>query len=181
MSRITEDTRKRIAVAAINHKYAPINEAVKAEEAALALECHRAVYPAAELAIIATLPKDWIRSCKCLRFNAGGWTVELCASEEQPTHASSYCTTLGTITGELADRVQAFAQRKKTMKQEHDEALRQMLGFLESFKSFKQLRDAWPEGVEFYKQYDVTRPAAGVPAVRVAAINEMLGIKGEAA
>lgn len=181
MTRLTEDTKKRIARNAITHKYQPLAEAMKGEEAALALRCYQAVYPASQLAIVATLPPEWFTRCKCLKFNANGWSVTLCAAEDMPTHSANHCRPLGTVTGELAEQVQDYSQRKKKIQEEERSATYEMEGFLNSFKTIKQLRDAWPEGEAFYAQYDVSRPAGGVPAVRVAAINELLGIKGVAA
>ena len=181
MSRLTETVRDKIARAAVRHKFSPLEEAMRIEEDALAMRCYRAVYPAEQLAIVATLPKEWLRHCSCLRFNAGGWSVSLNTAQEVPTHHATYCTSLGDISGGLAEEVQAYSQRKEKRKTDCHAAEAELQGFLSSFKTFKQLRDNWPEGEQFYKQYDVTRNAPSVPALRTAKINEMLGLTTEVA
>jgi hypothetical protein len=144
--------------------------------AALGIECYNEVFPNSIRQILAQVPEEWLRTCDCLRFNANGWQVTLCVGRQMPTPANAYCSLLGNVTGELAERVQQFGQDKERFREDERKAISEMESFLCGFRSFKQLRDNWPEGKPFYQNYDVDRTEANVPAHRVKSINEMLGI-----
>lgn len=177
MSRLTKDLRSSIASNAVNATFKPRQEELKKEEIALAIECYNSLFPEKVRRAVARVPKEWIRTCSCLQFNANGWRISLNAGKEMPTPAMSGCGNLGSITGELGEKVQTFSQKGKTLNEEWRTALRKMEGFLEQFGSFKKLEEAWPEGKKFYEKYNAERPSTNVPAVITKEINDMLGIK----
>jgi hypothetical protein len=143
----------------------------------LAIECYNFLFPKKIRDLVAAVPAEWFRTCSCLRFNANGWSVSLNAGKEMPTPASNGCGNLGSLTGELAERVQAHVTEKRTMDSEYASARAKMLGFLEQFTTFKKLEEAWPEGKKFYQDFNADRPSANVPAVITKEINAMLGLK----
>jgi hypothetical protein len=177
MSRITNSIRESICRKAINAAFKEREEAHAAQEHALGMEAYEAVIPAAERKAAAKMPENWLRMDGCLKFNANGWSVTLCVKPSVPVPQSPYCQPLGSVTGDLAERIQAHCTAIKERKEAKHRAEREMTGFLEQFRSIKQMREAWPEGEPFYAEFDVERKSAGVPAVRVAEINKMLGIK----
>ena len=177
MSKITNDIREKICRKAIASAFDPKALAITKEENALAIECYNHIFPKKIRDIIATVPPEWIRACDCLRFNAAGWSVQLCAGKKMPTPASNNCDMLGSLTGDIADKVQAFSTAKKKLGEDRSLAARKMEGFLSGFTTFKKLEEAWPEGKEFYAVFNADRPSANVPAVITKEINDMLGLK----
>ena len=181
MSRLTQYIREQIVNKATKAAFDPKVEALQKREAKLGIECYNAVFPKKVRDIISQVPEGWLRTCDCLRFNAGGWTVRLCVGKQMPTPDSNSCGMLGNIDGELAEKVQAFSQEQKKLNDERHAAKIKLAGFLEGFNTFKQLREAWPEGEKFFKEFDAERVAPSVPAVVTKEINDMLGLKAIAA
>lgn len=176
MSRLTQHIREQIVNTATSAAFDSKLEAMKKREAKLGIECYNTIFPKKVRDVISQVPEGWLRSCDCLRFNAGGWQVQLCVGKQMPTPAYNGCGMLGSIDGELAEKVQAYSQDEKQLKEERRSAQIKLLGFLEGFNTFKQLRDAWPEGEKFFKQFDAERVAPNVPAVVTKEINAMLGL-----
>lgn len=177
MSRLTQDIRDRIRNKAVDATFKPKSEEIRKREAKLGVECYNAVFPKKIRDAVALVPDGWLRTCSCLRFNAGGWNVGLNVGKELPTPQSSGCGVLGNLSGDLADKVQAFAQEKNQLQEDFSAARVKMLGFLEGFTTFKKLEEAWPEGKKFYAEFNADRPSKNVPAVITKEINDMLGIK----
>jgi hypothetical protein len=181
MSKLTKDLRERIAKRAVNDSYQSKADELKKREAKLGIECYNHVFPKKVRDAISSVPEGWLRTCSCLRFNAGGWNVNLNVGKEMATPAASHCSMLGNIDGELAEKVQAYSQEKKTAEEAHRIAYHKLVGFLEQFTTFKKLEEAWPEGKKFYAEFNADRPNSGVPAVITKEINDMLGLKAKAA
>jgi len=179
MSKITKELRERIAKKAVNDSYKSKSDDLKKRETKLAIECYNHVFPKKVRDAVAILPQGWLRTCSCLRFNANGWSVSLNAEKEMATPASAHCSTLGNVDGELAEKVQAWAQEKKTAEENYILSYRKLLGFLEQFTTFKKLEEAWPEGKKFYAEFNADRPSKNVPAVITKEINDMLGLKAK--
>lgn len=176
MTRLTKTIREHICEHAVKAAFEHKLEDLKNREAELAEACYNAVFSEDIRNALSQVPDGWLRTCTCLRFNAGGWNVMLCSEKEMPTPDSRFCEPLGAVTGELADKVQAFSQEKTQLTDDQHDARAKMLGFLEGFSTFKQLREAWPEGEQFYQDYDSRRIAPNVPAVITKEINTMLGL-----
>ncbi len=177
MSNITKDIRESIRNKACKSAFEKRLEDFTKKENKLAIECYNFLFDKKTRDLVAAVPDQWFRKCSCLRFNAGGWSVSLNAGKEMVTPQSSGCSNLGSITGDLADKVQAHVQEKRTMDQEYATARTKMYGFLEQFRTFKKLEEAWPEGKKFYQEFNADRPSTNVPAVITKEINDMLGIK----
>jgi di/tripeptidase len=177
MGKLSQKIREMIRDKAVTESFQPRADALKKREAKLAVECYNAVFPKKVRDAVSQVPEAWFLSCACLRFNAAGWNVTLTAEKKMPTPFSHGCANLGSLTGDLADKAQAIAQEKTTLEEEFRSAKAKMLAFLEGFASFKQLREAWPEGKKFYADFDVEHVAPGVPAVITTEINNMLGLK----
>jgi hypothetical protein len=181
MTRLTQTTREQIVNKATKAAFDPRVEALQKREAKLGIECYNAVFPKKVRDILSQVPEGWLRTCDCLRFNAGGWNVNLCVGKQMPTPATSHCSMLGNIDGELGEKVQAHSQEKRKLDEERYAAKTKLQGFLEGFNTFKQLREAWPEGEKFFKEFDAERISPNVPAVVTKEINDMLGLKAQGA
>ena len=178
MSRLTNTIRERIRSNAVVSAFKDREAALVAAEHALGMEAYEAVIPAVEREAAANMPAGWVGKDSCLRFNANGWDARLKVNEAVPVpNNKGYCCSLGTLTGDLADRVQAHMQEGKRLKEEYWKAEAELDGFLAQFKTIKQMREAWPEGEAYYAAFDVERSVSGVPAVRVAEINKLLNLK----
>jgi hypothetical protein len=177
MGKLSHRIREMIRDKAVAESFQPRADALKKREARLAIECYNAVFPKKVRDAVSYVPETWFQSCNCLRFNAAGWHVTLTAEKKMPTPYSHGCAVLGNVSGELAEKAQVLAQEKETLEKEFRSAKAKMFAFLEGFASFKQLREAWPEGEKFYSDFDVDHIAPGVPAVITTEINSMLGLK----
>ncbi len=176
MTRITNTIREKICRRAVAAAFSSRENALAEQSNALALEAYASVFAEAVRQQASAMPRDWMNYDSCLRFNADGWNVKLQLAEAAPVPHSSMCRTLGSLTGDLAVRVQSQATSEETLRKEKWRTEHETTGFLEQFKSFKQMRESWPEGEPFYKEFDIERPQGGVPAVRVAEINRLLNI-----
>lgn len=178
MTRLTKDLVEQIARKAVDSSLKEEFLALKEKEHTLAEECYNSVFDKELLDKINTMPKNWLRHCDCLRFNANGWQVNLKTRFEVPTPHKEYCTILGTLSGELAEKVQAFATERDTFHANKRESYLKLKSFLYSFTTIKKLRAVWPEGAEYYNEFDL-QPVGGLPAPITAEINQILKIKVE--
>ena len=177
MSRLTQSIRETIKNRAIKAAFAEREQAMKDAESLLGIEAYESVFPQVIRDQAAAMPDGWLRQDSCLRFNASGWNVTLTLKEGVPVPSARYgCEVLASLTGDLAERVQARKTASEKLREQRYSAERELAGFLEQFKSFKSMREAWPEGKPFYESFDVEAPKGGVPAVRVAEINKLLNI-----
>jgi len=179
MSKISKDTKEKIARRAATKFAEKAKVKLAKEEEKLALQCYNYIYSKKDRDIVANVPGDWLRKCDCLKFNANGWTVTLKAKEPLATKQTDYCKPLGVIeAGELADKVQAHAQAKKKADEELSSIYHKILSMLLGIGTWKKLQETWKEGAEFYKDLiPVENSGANVPAVLVADINKALGLK----
>jgi len=183
MSKLTKYTRERIAAQAVAFAFDPKEEALKAQEDALAREAHAAVFKKAELDAIKKVPANWIRLDPCLRFNVGGQRLYLRTIDDGlpvPYKIGDYagysCREIGAIEpGDLCDRIQTHAQAVEKCKTELRQAYIKVIALLDSVTTIKRLREVWPEGEPFYSKYEA-QPAQKLPAVPASEVNAMLGI-----
>ena len=177
MTRITNDIREKINRKAVTAAFAERETELAEVAHALGMEAYEASFPKAVRQQVESLPDGWLRKDKCLRFKANGEQVTLRVEDEVPVPSSRFnCQTIAELTGDLGTRVMAYGRASDGLRDAKWQAEREMNCFLERFRTFKQMREAWPEGEPFYGAFDVDKPAGGVPAVRVAEINKLLNI-----
>lgn len=177
MTRITNEVRNTIGFRALTTAFKERKENIAKSEDQLAIECYDSVFPKKLQTLLAELPKEWVRRDKCLRFNANGWNVLLNSQTSLPVPYGHGCSILGSLGEDLAKRVQQFSQQRETIRTEYTTASNKLSGFLARFNTFNQLKEAWPEGEEFYKDLGTGRSSPSVPAVVTSEINTMLGLK----
>lgn len=180
--RLTNDLREIIANRAVKHAFDPKFKAWKDEEDKLAREAYGAIFPAAELAAIAKIPSNWVRHDNCLRFNVGGLRIALRVQGDGlavPYRIGQYsgygCHELGVIQpGDLCDRIRKHVSAVEAEKSAMHRANAQLKAMLAKISTLKKLREIWPEGQQFYAQYEEVK--ASLPAIRVDEINAALGL-----
>lgn len=180
MTRLTNDIRDTIVFNATKKSFISQNETMSKEENLLALELYNSLFDKKELTIIKKLDKKWFHYDTCLRFNCGGYDLRLCVKEGVPVpYDKGYCSRLGNINGELAEKAQVFANKKKDSEQQQQKTARTVKSLLFSVNTIKQLKTVWPEGSEFYSMYDEqsSKSIGGLPAVQIEEINSILGLK----
>ncbi|MBW3374676.1 hypothetical protein KYK31_11905 [Hymenobacter norwichensis] len=173
--------RESITNNATHKSFADQNDGIKQEENDLALELYKSIFTPDELKLANKLDKRWFHQDDCLRFNCGGYDLTLCVKIGVPVpYNKGYCSRLGNITGELAEKAQAFANKKNDIRDEQNKAYRAIKSLLYSVNTIKQLKSVWPEGAEFYAMYDEAsaKSKGGVPAVQIDEINKLLGLGG---
>lgn len=177
MGRLTNSLRNSIRDDAMAATYEGREKAFEKQAEKLANECYTTLFDAKLRKAIAAVPIEWFRQDKCLRVNANGWDAWLRTEKLFSVPYSHSCEGLGSITGELAVKVQSHLQDKKAFEEEFRSAKHKLGGFLEQFNTFAAMEKAWPEGKKFYKKYDYERMPNNVPAVITTEINNMLGLK----
>ena len=178
MTRITQHIREKINYQAVNTAFAEREAAMGEASHALGMEAYEASFPKAVRQQAEAMPDGWLRLDKCLRFNANGWNVTLSVKVGVPVPSAMHnCQTIAALTGDLGERVQAHKTAGEKLRSEKRAAEQEMSGFLEQFRSIKQMREAWPEGAPFYAAFETERKAANLPAIRVQKINELLNLE----
>ncbi len=106
MGRLTNEHRRIIAKRAITEGFRERKEALEAQEAALAVRAHAAVFSAEALAAVAALPRGWVRYDACLNFTADRMRIKLTAAKPLPvpyevdgSHGYHCHSSLGVIQG----------------------------------------------------------------------------------
>lgn len=200
MPRLTNEMRLEIAKKAMADTRAKTAAELRERQDRLARAGHAKLFDAKLVKEVMKLPKEWRRMDGCLKFNADGWQVQFnlldprdhtkLNYEERANkdwqlpvplgHSSSQysCNPLGSITGELATEMQKCATDIKTFKENGDEGTKMVKQMLGMVNTIKRLKEVWPEGIEFYQEYDV--PETQLPAVRMDEINALLGITAKA-
>lgn len=183
MTKLNNAIRKIIALRAIEAAFGPRKDVLLKTEDALAREAYTFLIPPTEIKAVAKVPENWFRRDRCLRFNVGGQTLLLNLLGEglptpyQNSNSSGYgCHVLGVIPhGDLCDRIQAHAQALLRLTEERRQAHNQLSAMLGSITTLGKLKAAWPEGAEFYAEFD-NKKSSNLPAIRFGEINKMLGI-----
>ena len=180
---ISRSAAEMIAHIACRDAHAKDREEEALRENDLAVECWEHVFPKYVRDAALLMPEDWFRRDDCLRFNAGGWTALLSHSKGLPVPYRSGCGILGSLTGELADRVRAFVVERDNKKAERAKALRDLTAAILAARTYKQLAVAWPEGLPYFKDYLPKKKGEPSTAIAVpfAKINEVLGLPAKEA
>lgn len=186
MTRMTNEIRDAIRVAAIKAAFDDRAKAMDKIEDLLCREAYAHCYTAEEIAQTAALPDYWLRRDSCLNFIASGMRIKLCTvgNHHVVPYASKRTGSMGyhchndhgAIRNEaLADRIVAHARAKEELRTARERATNNLAALLGRFPTVKKLAEAWPEGAPFYERYlDVKAPPP--PAVRFDDVNAALGL-----
>lgn len=174
--RLNGEIKSGIITACLESIYKEQEVSLKKVEQQLALDCYNTIFPKDVVKKVNALPEGWVREDSCLILNAAGWSVTLHAKEKVRVPHTNNCRQIGSVTGELAERVQQLSQDKKKLTETRARNFAQLSSFLQNFKTLATLQQAWPEGEPFYKKYLESRSSTEVPAIYVAQLNESLGL-----
>jgi hypothetical protein len=176
--RLTNYDREQICNAALNGAFKPRFEALALAEHDLAIAGYESVFPADVRKQAGKMPKGWLRLDACLSFNVGGFDMRLnVRGDGVPVpYDGGYCRRLGTITGDLADKIHAHFADVDKLKAERDTAKRALTAMLQSCSTLKRLQEEWPEGEPYWSALAAKANVPGLPAPRVQEINAMLGL-----
>ncbi len=177
MTKLTEQMRKTIALSAVTEQFKDEELKFKNEEHDLAMMLYLSLYDEKLLKQINKIPTEWLRMDACLRFNCGGYDLRFNVNKAVPVPYETHCSRLGIISGELGEKAQSFANRKKDMQGKVRKAHVLLLSMLSSITTFKKLEQVWPDGKKFYSAYlDKKDNSYSVPVVQIDEINKMLGL-----
>ncbi len=157
---------------------------IKRQEHLIGMAAYAKVYSKADRDAAAALPDGWVKTDGCLRFNIAGMDMRFNVDTPVPVKSagSSYCHRLGDIADEkIKTKALALHGMKDDLRTRGAKIEAQAKSVLYSVSTYKQLEETWPEGKKFYSQFKPRKPEAALPAVRVASLNETLGIKAKAA
>lgn len=178
MGRLTDLVRRQIVSAAIDKAMKSTEDELRKREEELAEQAYAEIVPEKLRKLLQDIPPGWIEKSSRIRINANGWQVELRfagGKEVAVTQSHKYHHALGSVSPDTADKIQKFAQDGQAAIETRNSMKEKMAAFLSSFNTYGQLRDRWPDGKEFYEEFD-DKDKPSLPSVRVAEINSMLGL-----
>lgn len=180
--RITQSHRETIIARALKEAFDKRKTALVKVEQDLAIEAYSFLFDEPTRRKVNGLHKDWFRTCNCLMFTVLGKLYSLNSKNEVRTPYEAYCSNLGTLTGDVADKVEAHYNAKTDLEKEYETAKIKLAANLSNISSFKRLTELWPEGKTFYADLDEdAKVKGGLPAIRFDDMNAMLGITKKAA
>lgn len=177
--RLTQADRESVRDRAIDAAFGERRKAIIAEEETFAQECFEHLFPASVRKAANSLPEGWLRQDKCLRFSFSGMQTTLnCSAPVRVPSGQSYgCHRLGEISDDsLRGRFHQIQSAKDDLKKTESEASLKLFAMLSRFFTLGTLKEGWPDGERFYSHLK-PRKGASVPAIQVADINKLLGIR----
>lgn len=174
--RLTNDIKLQIRGKAVSETFDKEQEELKIEEHKLAEECYYSVFDKELIKKISKIPEEWLRQCDCLMFTATtGYRFRLNAAKKFITPANNGCSTLGVLSAELTEKVIALDNKKNEYSKRRWDITDKITVLLSGIKTVKQLKQLWPEGEVFYKDFIVENKNT-LPAIQTSEINKILGI-----
>ena len=80
-------------------------------------------------------------------------------------------------TEKICDEYKALEDRESNLKSQKSEAEHSIMSVLNSATTVGKLREIWPEIAKDLDQFEVPPASAGVPAVQISKVNELLNLK----
>lgn len=176
--RLTKSDRASVVNLAVKSAFEKRQAAIAKEEAALAIDAYKFLFPEKVRKIAQSMPDGWLREDDCLKFVFRGMqtTLRIPKSVRVPVKQSYSYTPLGTINDEdLSARFLKLEGNKEDAKREREELSCNLRALLDRMGTLRQLAEGWPEGSKFYAHL-TPREAAQVPAIQISAINSALGL-----
>lgn len=194
--RITKESRSTIVSRAVAFMFTAREKALEASREQLADELYRTKFGMIEAAALA-LPPGWVEFGDTLVITVSGWTSRTRRFRHQeerweevyePHHQLKLSKprvmpavdALREVKIEKGDTLfphtQRIAKEHRAILEEKDALREKLNALLNSVTTYKKLREAWPEGEQFFP--DDSKPIyAVVPATLTHDINRMLGLE----
>jgi hypothetical protein len=183
-TRLRNDDRETIREAIIDHKFSPIEAALAAEAAALAIKARTRAY--GDFAkVMDAAPAGAFDTTATVYVTVGGKRVGLAAGGQMRVfyaHRNGHNEALRLTDAEpLGVKIMDWASRSEANRTERQHLRRQVLATLSAFNTFDDLKAGWPEAERFITERWRTRPdyAANVPAVQIASLTAALDLPPE--
>lgn len=176
--RLTKQDRESVLTKALDDAFAKQREELSREENKLGRDCYSFLFADKVRKTAAALPSGWLREDSCLRINFRGMQTVLNIQGSVKVPSNRYnCNSLGQILDEdLNARFLSFSAKGDKFKAEKAAAAIALSALLERMTTLKQLQEGWPEGAKFYAHLK-PREETKVPALQIATINQMLGLR----
>jgi len=192
MSRLSNAVREKMAVALVEHKFAERAQGLCVESVALFQAVYDDLYDAAMQKTMAALQKKGraFGTNTKLSVNARGYNIDIGAiriahrsgaewsaeTEYRPMfHQHRQYGEISYADGLLANRLEAFADDRKSLIEDIDVAYRKAMGTLAQFSTGKKLAAEWPEAMPIIGKL-IPEDDRTVPVIQLAAINADFGL-----
>ena len=186
--KLTNHHRDAIANAAAAYAFDPKAAALSKTEDMLAHEAYELLFPLSQRVAVKALPKFWFNHVNSLIFNVNGAKITLkFLGDAVPAPAVSklgsgnpangYSPVGAVPAGDLAERIMKHVDARDSLAKERKAARTDLRAMLGTITTDKQLREAWPEGEEFYSKFSAA--PVSLPAVSMADINKRFGLPPE--
>ncbi len=185
-TRLTKADREAIRDAVIEHKFAPLDAANAAEEAALAVKARIKAY-GSYLPTIEAAPAGAYAEQSVAPVNVGGKRISLYFDGAARLFAKSfgYGNFLLSLSEDDAfgKAILDHAERKKTLRADRSKLEDIVNGTLSAFNTFDDLLAGWPEAESFITARWRERPdySANVPAVAIRDLSAALDLPPDVA
>lgn len=132
---------------------------------------------------LAKINKDLFRTSNQLKFNVGGWSVDLKLPPDKylavkSGYGDGFC---GNISDPavVAD-IQAFVKQRTALEEEIKSRTSQLAATIRAARTWKKLAELWPEGKEFFAKdlADADKPGTNL-TVNFDTLNKALGLPKE--
>lgn len=201
MSRLSNDTRQKMAVALVHHRFNERAKTLCCESAALFHAVLDDQYDEQTRKLIAQLEKrrkGALPSTDHLTANVAGRRIEvgaryigsvrtswgghwLAKAERRPIlQPETRWDAISYLDGPIAERLIAFADAEQALREEVDPAYRKALGALAQFSTGKRLGEDWPEAMPVIGHL-IPENDRQLPVVQVAALNAEFDLPPELA
>lgn len=179
--RLNSGYRAEIVRAAISAAFDKDEKELTRREHRLAARCYDAVVPLKTRRAISAMPAGWLPTGKSIRFNVGGQSVTFAFGKEMPVSRTydRHFDNFGAVSeGALIDEVRKWQGDREDFKTRRTRAEATLQAMVNQASTTQALEDVWPEGKKFWRGLEARIPvSAQLPAVRIAELNVMLGLR----
>lgn len=183
-TRLRNDDRDAIRDAIVNHKFKPLQAALNAEEAALAIKVRARAYGTFTKTMDGA-PQDAFPTARGLSVNIDGKRLRpQGAAEMRIFYGHQYASQIALTLSDadpLAVEIMDHAGRAEALRNERRTLENQVRATLAAFHTFDDLQRDWPEADAFITARWRQRPdyVANVPAVQIAQLTAALDLPPE--
>lgn len=177
MTRLNNLHRDAILRAALNDTVVKEHETIKARGEALFKQIFEQLVPKKERELLDKVPKEWLCKGNSFTINAAGWQVRLNLKENYPNKWS--WGTINLTDEKLIEAVRTHAEAEEASRHRVVDAKEALKNLLAKAPSFERLKEAWPEGKDYWEPVWVIETRKTLPALDVKSVNEKLGLPKE--
>lgn len=175
MTKLTNAQRDAIQNIAIRDTFDKEYEAIRDREHDLFERIYNSLVSESERKILAKVPSEWLRQSDSFYINAGGYQIMMRTKKSFPDKWNY--SRIDLKDQEMIEEVRAYEAAYDDYKVRRREADKALGNLLKSVTTFERLKQAWPEGKEYWEPLWVAAVTpTNLPSVEVKSINAMLGL-----